>query len=196
MLFPRTILPLHIYEPRFFRLVSDALKRERRLATANLKKGWEKDYYGRPAIYRTVTIARILHADRLSENRYDILIEGIERAEVAEEIPGKPYRIATYRPLVEELPLSQRDSLRESAQEMLAMAERLARRRPELRNCLTNLENTHRHPGIIADRIASILVNESYDRQSLLDEPSVRRRVELVNVQLRSLLDTVPGGSV
>ncbi len=196
VLFPRTFLPLHVYESRYVRMVATALKGDRRIATANLKKGWDRDRTGRPPIFRTITVARILNADELPGNRYDILLEGMERAEVLDELPGKPWRIAKYRPLVEDLPPSVRDSVQESTQEMIAMAERLARRRPQLRNCLTNLENTLRHPGIIADRIASALVKEVYDRQSLLDESSVRRRVELVNVQLRSLLDAVPGGPV
>src|SRR5690606_26778156 len=46
VLFPRTAVPLHIFEPRYVRLVRDSLKANKRLALGQLRRGWEKDYYG------------------------------------------------------------------------------------------------------------------------------------------------------
>jgi len=189
VLFPRTVLPLHIFEPRYWRLVTDALRGNRRIATANLRKGWEKDYYGAPDVFRTITVARILHDEKLPGNRCNILLEGIERAEVVEEVEGDlPYRRVRYRSVVDDFPVSSRDAVHREMQELLSMADRLAQAAPELRNVLANLENTHRHPGIIADIVAAALVREPYERQSVLEQASVKRRLELVNVQLRNRL--------
>src|SRR5690606_20421088 len=82
VLFPRTMIQLHIFEPRYVRMVHDSLLRERRIATASLRPGWQKDYFGTPAVHRTVTAARILHEETLPGNRYNILLEGIERAQL------------------------------------------------------------------------------------------------------------------
>lgn len=188
VLFPRTVLPLHIFEPRYFRLVDDALKGNRRIATGHLRKGWEKEYQGAPPMFRTITVARILHDERLADNRFNILIEGIERAEIVEEIDSKPYRRVRYRSVVDDFPLATRDAVQQETQDLLSMADRLAQASPELRAMLANLENTHRHPGIIADVVASALVRDPYERQSILEQASVKRRIELVNVQLRRIL--------
>ncbi len=188
VLFPRTMLPLHIFEPRYAKMIKDALAGDRRLATAQLRKGWDKDYYGAPPVFRSVTIARILHEETLSGNRYNILLEGIERAEVLEEVPFKPYRKVKVAPLVDYMPENDMPSIHESKRVLLALAEELAEHDKTLRGCLTNLDNTHLHPGIIADQVAAALVKAPYERQSLLEQRSVLRRIDLVNVQLRMRL--------
>jgi Lon protease-like protein len=188
VLFPRTAVPLHIFEPRYVRLVRDSLKANKRLALGQLRRGWEKDYYGAPAAFRTVTMARILDHEELPNDRYNILVEGIERAAVAEVVREKPYRLVKVRSVRDVMPESDMAAIAESRRELVLHCERLALHVPELSGSLTNLENTHLHPGIIADQMAALLVKEAYERQSLLDEPSVRRRLELVNVQLRTLL--------
>jgi Lon protease-like protein len=46
--FPETRLPLHVFEPRYRQLVSDALAREKRFGIVLLRPGWETDYFGTP----------------------------------------------------------------------------------------------------------------------------------------------------
>ena len=48
--FPKTLLPLHVYEPRYRTLASDALERDQAICTALLRPGWEADYYGSPEV--------------------------------------------------------------------------------------------------------------------------------------------------
>ncbi len=188
VLFPRTVVPLHIFEPRYARLVRETLEREKRLATGQLRRGWEKDYYGAPPAYRTVTIARILDSEKLPNDRFNILVEGIERAAIVEQVQEKPYRVVKARGLRDEMPPEDMPAITEGRRELVTRCERLARHQPGLRAALTNLENIHLHPGIIADQMASLLVKDAYERQSLLEERRVRRRIDLVNVQLRALL--------
>jgi Lon protease-like protein len=188
VLFPRTVLPLHIFEPRYVRLISDVLEKEKRLAVAQLRRGWEKNYFGAPRTYRMVTISRILHSDRLEDGRFNILVEGIERAYLIDELRKKPYRLIRVRSVVDLMEDEDRGEVQEATRELLAMSEQLSEYLPKLRGSLTNLENTHLHPGIIADHLAALLVRDSYERQSLLEERDVLRRIRLVNVQLRALL--------
>ena len=44
VLFPRTVLPLHIFEPRYRAMVSDADAGDGMIAIALLEPGFEKDY--------------------------------------------------------------------------------------------------------------------------------------------------------
>ena len=53
VLFPNVLLPLHIFEPRYRQMVEAALGGDRMIGMVLLKPGYEADYEGSPAIYRT-----------------------------------------------------------------------------------------------------------------------------------------------
>src|SRR5262249_36873339 len=95
VLFPYVIQPLHIFEPRYRRLMADALADDRLMAMALLKPGWEGDYHKRPAIHPVVCLGKIFKEERLADGRYNLLLHGLARARVLEELPAeKPYRSA------------------------------------------------------------------------------------------------------
>jgi len=188
VLFPRTMVPLHVFEPRYVQMVRDALASDGRIATAQLRTGWEKEYFKTPPVYKVITVARILNEERLPDDRYNVLLEGVERAEVIEETAHSPYRVVRAVSLVDIMDDRDREDVREEQRELESLCAQMSDYAPDLRGMLTNLTNQHLHPGIIADKMASLLVKEAYDRQSLLGERRVLRRLKLVNVQLRQQL--------
>ena len=95
--FPKTYLPLHIFEPRYRKMVSDATTGTQCIAMALLKEGWEPDYYGNPAIYPILCVGRIVSVQPLSDGRSNILLQGLDRCEISEEHFDLPYREATIR---------------------------------------------------------------------------------------------------
>jgi Lon protease-like protein len=95
--FPKTYLPLHIFEPRYRQMVADATMGSRCIAMALFKEGWETDYYGNPAIYPTLCVGRIMSVQPLPDGRSNILLQGLERCDIQEEHFEKPYREATIR---------------------------------------------------------------------------------------------------
>jgi len=92
--FPKTYLPLHIFEPRYRQMVADAAAGGQCVAMALLKEGWETDYYGHPAIYPIGCIGRLVSVQPLADGRSNILLQGLERYEIQEEFFEKPYREA------------------------------------------------------------------------------------------------------
>jgi Lon protease-like protein len=113
--FPKTYLPLHIFEPRYRQMVADAATGHRCIAMALLKDGWEEDYYGNPAIYPTLCVGRIMSAQPLADGRSNILLQGLDRCDIQEEHFERPYREATIRlkpqPSVAKLAVDVRRSL-------------------------------------------------------------------------------------
>src|SRR5882762_2823487 len=67
VLFPRAVLPLHIFEERYKKMTADALRGDKRVAMALLRPGWEKDYYSRPAIEAVVCVGQILSWEKLGD---------------------------------------------------------------------------------------------------------------------------------
>jgi Lon protease-like protein len=88
LLFPRSQLPLHIFEPRYRAMVRDALASDKLIAMVQPKDGDEP-----PALFDVGCIGRISACDELDDGRFNIVLEGLSRFRVAREASvGTPYR--------------------------------------------------------------------------------------------------------
>lgn len=92
--FPRTRLPLHIFEPRYRQMITDAVAADQRFGIVLLRPGWESDYFGAPPIYGYGTVGQIEQAVPLEDGRYNILVRGEVRFRVVGEVSREPYRTA------------------------------------------------------------------------------------------------------
>jgi uncharacterized protein len=93
VLLPGTMLPLHIFEPRYRTMIADALLGDRTIGMAMLKPGWEaSDDDSR--IYPVGGAGEIVESEQLDDGRYNILLEGRFRFRVVEESAPAPYRVA------------------------------------------------------------------------------------------------------
>jgi Lon protease-like protein len=101
VLFPHVFLPLHIFEPRYRAMVSDALEGDRIIGMILLKPGWETEYEARPATYAVGCAGLITHAERLPDGRFNIVLRGLEKFRVLGEDTSKPYRLGHIEPLEE-----------------------------------------------------------------------------------------------
>ena len=119
MLFPYVIQPLHIFEPRYRELMADALEDDRLIALAMLEPGWEDDYEKQPPIYPVLCIGRIIKEECLPDGRYNLLLHGLHRAHIVEELPAdKPYRTARVV-LLEDVPIAS-DAVEQELREKLS----------------------------------------------------------------------------
>jgi len=81
ILFPRSHLPLHIFEPRYRALVADALARDRRIAMIQ-----PRDQKEPPALFDVGCVGRIEQVEALDDGRYNIVLEGLTRFRMLCEI--------------------------------------------------------------------------------------------------------------
>lgn len=95
VLFPGMPLPLHVFEPRYRRMVSDALETERVIGMTLLRSGWEANYEGRPPVYACGCAGRIEQCRSLPDGRYALVLRGVGRFRIVSEHPGREYRIAS-----------------------------------------------------------------------------------------------------
>ncbi len=97
--FPRTELPLHIFEPRYRQMVADLEKLEesqRFVGMALLENG-----PGGPQVYRTGTAGLLKDVEPLDDGRSNIVLEGRFRFRIEREVGGAPYQQASVKPLPE-----------------------------------------------------------------------------------------------
>ena len=102
VLFPRMPLPLHVFEPRYRKLVGDALRGDQIIGMALLQEGWEDSYLAHPAIYGLGCAGRIEQSEALPDGRFNLLLRGLLRFRVLREQQGELYRLAEVEPLPDE----------------------------------------------------------------------------------------------
>jgi Lon protease-like protein len=92
--FPRTRLPLHVFEPRYRQMVADVVENEGRFGIVLLRPGWESDYFGAPPVHDCGTLGEIEQAVSLDDGRYNIVVRGETRFKIVDEVSREPYRMA------------------------------------------------------------------------------------------------------
>jgi Lon protease-like protein len=177
VLFPKAVLPLHIFEERYKQMTADVLRSHRQVAMSLLRPGWEKNYYGRATIEPVVCVGEILSHERLPDGRYNFLLQGHTRARVVREVGEGPYRQAELEPLVE-TDASEFD-LAVERRRMVELFDRDAYAALPGGGQIRQLLATAVATDVIADLLAFNVLSDDQValKQSLLAETRVRARV-------------------
>ena len=189
VLFPHVAQPLHIFEPRYRQLLADALQSDRLIAMALLRPGWEEDCHKRPAIYSVVCLGQVHHEERLPDGRYNLLLQGLARARIREEVKtDRLYRVARVD-LLSDIPIIV-PAVEQTMRQMLgnAVTPFFASHGPAYQQ-LQRLLQSPLSLGSLCDIFGSVLPLSIEARQELLEEVLVERRVRLL---LRRLEDCPP----
>ena len=90
IIFPNTTVPLNIFEPRYLRMTEDAMARDRLIGIIQPKK---KQASKDPDLFKVGCVSRIISFNETDDGRYIIILKGINRFEVLNEIENqKLYR--------------------------------------------------------------------------------------------------------
>lgn len=99
VLLPETTLPLHVFEPRYRRMLADALESDRLIGMQLLRPGDPGDG-ARPAVYPIGCAGEVVDTETLEDGRSNILLRGAFRYRIDAEPPtGAPYRVAEVTPI-------------------------------------------------------------------------------------------------
>src|SRR5687768_17166829 len=184
VLFPRAVLPLHIFEQRYKAMTADALAGAGVIAMALLRRGWEKCYYQAPAIDPVVCVGRIVSYEKLPDGNYNFLLQGLLRARVSSEDRARPYRLASVVAL-EESPVMEIDLANERQKLTCMLSSGAASNLPIVRQFRTMLASPM-PTAHVADLLAFTFIDDDAAlKQSLLAETDVRQRVERLIIALQ-----------
>ena len=183
VLFPSVFLPLHIFEPRYRQMLTDALRGDRIIGMV-LLKGGRDDIEEPPPGYSVGCAGLVSHAETLQDGRSNIILRGIQRFRVVREEADRVYRQAQIEPL------------REAASDAIRGEVRLAR--VQLETLLTNrLETAGGEPVVPGDMADEDLVNtlaqyldfDPVEKQALLEreDAASRSRALIELIELRAL---------
>lgn len=187
VLFPAMQLPLHVFEPRYRRMVSDVLQGDGLIAVPRLKPGFAEDYYESPAIFEVCGVGRITRHRALADGRFDIVVEGIARAQLREEPSTGPYRVA-YAERLEDKALADLVTVTAVKHEVWHLLGQLLPYLSEPDEKLEALSADTSGVGEAADALASVLVSDPDVRQRLLEELDPAERMAQLIPRLHELL--------
>lgn len=101
LLLPATHRPLNIFEPRYIAMIDHALAHDRLIGLIQPQETGEESPAGSVPLRQTGCLGRLIQFDESEDNRYLIVLEGITRFDIVEEVDaGTPFRqcrIATAR---------------------------------------------------------------------------------------------------
>jgi len=178
VLMPGTLLPLHIFEPRYRAMVADALAGDRTIGMALMKPGWEVG--GRdPEVFAMGGAGEIVESEKLDDGRFNIILQGRFRYRIVREAGVDPYRQARVE-TVASIPFS------DAGEE--AKAARTLRRLFETVRADLDLPPLP-DEGLAAERLGSELAlrlrYEPAEMQALLETDALPARCEALAARLR-----------
>ena len=195
VLLPHSLVPLHIFEPRYRKMTRDCEEGLRALALANIpdeEAAGEKP----PRVLPVIGVGVLARVDRLPDGRFYVVLRGAGRARIVEELRSdEPYRLVRAELLQPAPPLSPRIAQMADSLKRLVLALSAARRTPELQ-ALVQLAARARDPGDLADVVAGVLLSDARERQAALEAVELLPRLDLVTqVAAAALAQTASNAS-
>jgi len=185
--FPNTLLPLHIFEPRYKEMVNAAINNEKIIGMALLKPGWESDYYGNPDVYDVIGMGRIVSSEVFEDGKINIILYGLKRAKIQEIITDLPYRLARVS-IMDNNPNTKDEIYRSKIEQLIYKWNLYLNEKQKAHKINVNtklpLEN-------LTDALASLIFYNVFDKQRLLEETNVLKRAEIIIHDLQTKLEIV-----
>jgi ATP-dependent Lon protease len=190
--FPDTLTPLAVAQPRSVRLVNDVLGGNRMLVMA-ASRDEELDEPGPDDLYDVGVVGVVARMMKVPDGSLRILVQGTSRVRLADFVATSPYLIAR----IEELPdmieqTSELEALKRNVQNTFAqIIEQTPYLPEELSVALANLDD----PSELAHMIAGALRISVEEKQKLLEERDVAKRLRLLSQYLARELDVISLGT-
>ena len=186
LLFPRSQLPLHIFEPRYRAMARDAMAGDRLIAMVQ-----PKDHLEPPSLFEIGCLGRIGTCEELDDGRFNLVLEGLSRFRIAREAEVD----TLYRQID-----ADRSGFVEDEDAILGLAqraevEREARRYADALGYMVEWEQVSRlDDEMLVNGIAQIAPLDVGSKQALLEATDLADRADLL-VQFMQFQRMAPGGA-
>ncbi len=177
ILFPQAILPLHIFEERYRRMVDDSLQGDRIFGVGTLRSPTQSES---EETHDVISVGFMRVAVGRPDGTTNLILQGLSRVRVLHVLHEDPYRVVRVEPLV-------------SCGADNVAVDALASRLSELVITRTQLGGPNsdvamkflaklRDPGTLCDLVSYFLVESEQEKQVLLETLDVRERLRRVVV--------------
>jgi len=185
--FPQALLPLHIFEPRYRKMLKDVLTTHRLFAVAGLDPR-SKEPFEPP--HRIATVGIVRACQKNDDGTSNLLLQGLARVEILTITREEPYRTIRVKALSSAPGAKAEDNvrLRTSLARLIALKQRLGGTIPaDFARFLRTVED----PETFVDLAAFSLCENPLLKQRLLETLDVNQRLQLFSQHLRDEIDAL-----
>ncbi len=191
--FPHTMLPLHVFEPRYKAMVAWCLEHRWPLAVVAIRSGHESEQRGEPPLTLVGGIGHIVHHELLDDGRYHMLVHGRERVRLHEIVSDRahPWRLAEAELMPDEGAAGAGDVVA-----LQACLRALAQKWPKGAPLLSNLLEHAPDAAALANGAGAFLLPDHVARQEHLEERDVAQRLQTVLERVTTMLAQLEEGEL
>jgi ATP-dependent Lon protease len=190
--FPETLTPLAIGQERSIQLVNDVLGGNRMLVMVASRDA-EEEEPGPDGVYRVGVAGVVARMLKVPDGTLRILVHGAQRVELEEFVATEPYMVARISEAPDELePSPELEALHRNVQSTFSqIIEEVPYLPEELQIAVANLDD----PSELANMIGGALRLKTDEKQQLLEERNVTRRLRMLSELLARELELVEIGT-
>jgi ATP-dependent Lon protease len=190
--YPDTLTPLAVGQPRSVKLVNDVLSGERTLVMV-ASRDPEADEPGPAELYDVGVAGVVARMLRVPDGTIRILVQGTQRVRIGEYIAEEPYLVARISELPEVVePSPELEALARNVQNTFSqIIEGIPYLPEELQLAVANVDD----PSALAHLIAGAMRISTEEKQELLEEVDVGRRLRRLSEILAREVEVVQLGS-
>ncbi len=197
-LFPHLLVPLHIFEPRYYEMVTAALASDDLIAMAHYRDPRDSQAPGRPSLRPFLGIGRIARSIQLPDERYHLVLRGESRARlVSETSTTAPYRVGELERLSDGPVLLSACGELDLRSQLVELAAAVLSRQLEDgdRILREHIARPGIELGVLVDQVAATVPLSPEDRYELLAElDPVARCEQLIPILIRCRAQLPPDG--
>jgi ATP-dependent Lon protease len=190
--FPDMLIPLNVGQPRSIQLINDVLRGDRSIAMVAGRKP-EVETPGPEDLYTVGVLGAVARMIRIPDGTLRVLIQGGQRVRLESWTQTEPYLVAEIIPAPDVVnPTPELIALMRNVQQTFTdIVMQVPYLPEELQIMVANVED----PSALAHLIASALRLKTDDKQALLEELDVGRRLRRLSEILAGELEVVALGS-
>lgn len=191
VLFPHSMIPLHIFETRYRKMVRDVLG-SNRLVAISLQLEKERLEDGNiPRVAKVASVGELVLAQELPDGRFNLVVRGRARIGIDEELlSDEPYRLISAHEIPDD-PAGESSDIDEADTTLRALVTGLAESIPDGGELLKHVAAAQDTPAALANVVAASLVADAKARQRLLETTDVFERLERLSNEVVALIDRV-----
>ncbi len=180
-LFPQTLLPLHIFEPRYRQMLAQVLHSDRMFIVAMQKPGRNREM---PSSVAGLGLVRLCVDN--PDGTSHLILHGLSRVELVKTISVKPFRVCRLRALqaptrdsvtIDALMAKVRDLVTERIQLGLPAAISNTPKFKAKKEIISYLDRIN-DPDQVADVVSSALLPGALERQIILETVEIEPRLK------------------
>jgi len=191
VLFPHSMIPLHIFESRYRKMVRDVLGSNRLVAISLQLEKESLEDGNIPRVANVASVGELVLAQELPDGRFNLVVRGRARIGIDEElISDEPYRLIAAHEIPDD-PAGESSDIDEADTTLRALVTGLAESIPDGGELLKHVAAAQDTPAALANVVAASLVADAKARQRLLETTDVFERLERLSSEVVALIDRV-----